>query len=109
MPFSHPVPRSFNSQAIHEYAPNGSGIYGISNKNEWIYIGESDNIQRALLEHLMEVNSPLQRREPTGFVFDICAGGLRVDRQGKLIMEYGPTCNRPWARQRHGAIGRNDG
>lgn len=94
MPFDHFVPRSFTSVAIQAYAPAVSGVYGISNASEWIYIGESDNIQETLLGHLRTLDSPLLKRRPTGFVFETCDGSKRPERQARLVFEYGPTCNR---------------
>ncbi len=73
-------------ESIRAHAPNTSGVFGISNDREWIYIGESDNIQLALLAHLHD--------QATGFVFEICDRAGRFSRQDRLIFEYEPTCNR---------------
>ena len=94
MPFERITPRPFTSPAIQTYAPLASGVYGITNAREWIYIGETDNIQAALLEHLSDPGTPLMQRQPAGFVFEICAGTQRSERQGRLITEYAPACNR---------------
>jgi predicted GIY-YIG superfamily endonuclease len=69
-------------------------VYGISNAREWIYIGETENIQSSLLNHLHEINTTLKKREPTGFVFEVCDQAHRSSRQDRLIGEYGPACNR---------------
>ena len=45
MPFEEPISRPLTSVGVHAYAPAVSGVYGISNAREWIYIGETDNIQ----------------------------------------------------------------
>ena len=50
MPFNQFTPRNFTNDAVLTYAPVMSGVYGISNAHEWIYIGESDNIQNSLLK-----------------------------------------------------------
>ena len=76
------------------YAPPTSGIYGISNAREWIYIGETDNIQGTLLTHLREPDTSPMKRQPTGFVFEICERERRPTRQDRLVLEYEPTCNR---------------
>lgn len=99
MPFEQLIPRAFTSGAIHTYAPLASGVYGISNAREWIYIGETDNIQGALLDHLQDVHTSLMERRPTGFAFEVCHGPRRSVRQDRLIIEYGPACNRPSERQ----------
>jgi hypothetical protein len=100
MPFQPPFPRPFTASSVRDYAPALSGIYGISNAGEWIYIGESDNVQAALLGHLQESNTGLLNRQPTGFVFEVCDRALRTARQNRLVLEYEPTCNRHWERHR---------
>jgi hypothetical protein len=94
MPFNQFIPRSFTTDSVHTYAPVSSGVYGISNAREWIYIGETENIQSSLLNHLHEINTTLKKREPTGFVFEVCDQAHRSSRQDRLIGEYGPACNR---------------
>jgi hypothetical protein len=94
MPFEQITPRPFTSGAIQNYAPATTGLYGISNAREWIYIGETDNIRVALLGHLQDLNSSLMKRQPTGFVFEVCSTGNRFARQDRLRLEYEPTCNR---------------
>lgn len=94
MPFDQIVPRPFMAQAVSAFAPATSGIYGISNSCEWIYIGEADDIQAALFNHLQERETPLMKRRPTGFVFETCDQARRSARQDLLILEYAPTCNR---------------
>ena len=91
MPFNQFTPRNFSNDAVRMYAPVTSGVYGISNAREWLYIGESDNIQGSLLNHLHEINTKLMKQQPTGFVFEICD---RASRQDRLVGEYGPACNR---------------
>jgi len=75
------------------YAPMASGVYGITNSSEWIYIGETDDIQGALLTHLRESDSPQMKRRPTGFVFEISDAARRSSRQDSLVSEYQPCCN----------------
>jgi hypothetical protein len=76
------------------YGPASPGVYGISNAREWIFIGESDNIQGALLGHLRDLYTSLMKRQPTGFVFEVCEGTRRTARQDRLVLEYEPRCNR---------------
>ena len=94
MPFDPITPRPFSRDAIRTFAPVEAGVYGISNSREWIYIGECGNIQAALLEHLETLHTALMKRQPTGFVFEICRTGYGHARQDRLIQEYEPTCNR---------------
>ncbi len=94
MPFEQIVPRPFMAHAISAYAPCTSGIYGISNSREWIYIGVADDIQAALFNHLQERETQLMNRQPTGFVFETCDRARRPGRQDRLVLEYEPICNR---------------
>jgi predicted GIY-YIG superfamily endonuclease len=98
MPFEQLTPRPFTSGAVQTYAPAAAGVYGISNAREWIYIGQTDNIQGALWDHLQDLYTALMKRQPTGFVFEICDGTRRSARQDRLVLEYEPTCNRHSAR-----------
>ena len=94
MPFEHLIPRPFLPLSIQAYAPTASGVYGISNALEWIYIGQTDDIRSALLTHLSDYGSPLMKSKPAGFVFEVCDRTRRPARQDRLVHEYGPTCNR---------------
>ena len=94
MPFEHFTPRSFTRVSVRANALAALGIYGISNAREWIYIGETDNIQASLLSDLQHVDSTLLKRCPTGFVFELCDPAGRLARHDRLILEYEPVCNR---------------
>jgi hypothetical protein len=103
MPFEQFTPRSFTPVSVRANAPSASGIYGISNAREWIFIGESDNVQASLLRELQRSDSALLKRGPTGFVFELCDVGERRARQDRLILEYEPVCNRRWLGKDMGA------
>jgi hypothetical protein len=94
MPFSQYIPRPLTTEAIRAFAPATSGLYGVSNAHEWLFIGETDDIQGALLSHLRDGNAPLMKKLPTGFVFEVCDRAGRPARQDRLVSEYGPACNR---------------
>ena len=93
MPFTPPFPRPFNTRAVQDHVPPYSGVYGISNASSWIYIGEADNMQQALLEHCQPAQAATLRNA-TGFVFELCQPALRAGRQNRLVMEYEPVNNR---------------
>jgi hypothetical protein len=102
MPFEQIFPRSFTAVSVREHAPTASGVYGISNAIEWIYIGETDNIRDTLLGHLRELDTSLLKRQPTGFVFEVCDRAKRPARQDRLVLEYEPACNRHLPQSRDG-------
>lgn len=93
MPFANFGGYSFSSVSVRKNAPQLSGVYGISNGREWLFVGIADDIQAALLKHLSETGTPLQAHAPTGFTFEICGPG-RPARQSRLIQEMKPVCNR---------------
>jgi hypothetical protein len=94
VPFAQLTPRPFTSGGVETYAPAASGIYGISNALEWIFIGHTDDIHGSLLDHLKDSATSLMKKEPTGFVYEVCDAARRTARHDRLIHEYGPACNR---------------
>lgn len=83
---------SFNEAGITGNAPNASGVYALYNTG-WVYFGESNDIQRRLLEHLRNPGILVALAAPTGFVFELVPAQLRVGRQNELIRLYPPLCN----------------
>jgi hypothetical protein len=94
MPFDRFTPHNFSLVSVQRNAPALSGVYGISNAREWIFVGETDNIKASLIGHLQETHTPLLERGPTGFIFELCLPYNRLARQERLIQEYQPVCNR---------------
>jgi hypothetical protein len=99
MPFRNYRARTFKAAEIWREAPASSGVYGLSNARAWIYVGETDNIQARLLEHLEETDSFPTEGAPTGFSFELSPPDDRVARQRRLIVELDPV--------RNGRIGRH--
>jgi len=93
MPFNRFVPYSFSLISVQKNAPALPGVYGLSNAREWIFVGQTDNIKTTLISHLQETHTPLLEREPTGFIFELCAAHDRMGRQERLIQEYQPVFN----------------
>lgn len=100
MPFEQVHPRPFKAMAVREFAPTLSGVYGLSNAREWVFIGETDNIQDTLLGHLQQSEPGILSQKPTGFVYEICDRAQRSRRHDSLIVEYRPACNQTGSRKR---------
>jgi hypothetical protein len=83
------TPRAFNAATVRSFVPAQSGVYGLSNARNWLMIGESDNIQQSLLEHLNDVGAEQSR--PTGFIFEVCDRAARSLRHRRLVGEYHPA------------------
>lgn len=94
MSFAECAARSFTAISVQKNAPECSGVYGLSNGLEWVFIGEAGNIQAQLMTHLREVGTVLTSRKPTGFTFEICSPAERPTRQARLVRDFQPFCNR---------------
>ena len=94
MSFAECAPRLFTAVSIRKNAPESSGVDGLSNGSEWVFIGEASNIRARLMEHLEEANTMLAKRKPTGFAFEECPPGNRLSRQDALVRRFEPFCNR---------------
>jgi hypothetical protein len=91
VPFGECAAQSFTFTSVQKNAPQHSGVYGLSNAREWIFIGESGDIRAALLEHLRA--GSILTRNPTGFMFELCPASGRATRCNELIREFKPFCN----------------
>jgi hypothetical protein len=83
---------AWSESTIKANAPQSSGVYAIFSA-VWIYIGESNDIQRKLLAHWNGDNACITRAVPTAFAFEVCNPEERVRRQAVLIARFGPLCN----------------
>lgn len=84
---------SYNATSIAKHAPSGSGVYAIFREGLWIYIGETDDIRNSLQAHINEADRCITRYQPTGFSFELCSAGERIQRYNDLISELSPPCN----------------
>jgi len=82
---------SFTREAILAGAPPTSGVYGLFNLDCQIFIGESANIQEALLRHESESDFQSRYLRPTGFTFEACAEELRKSKVDELIARFHPV------------------
>ena len=91
MPFPHPM-RPYTKPNVLSLDPNQNGVYGIFRDTTAVYIGSGD-IRERLLAHLDGDNECITREKPnvwTGIVFS----GDPTKREGELILEYQPVCNK---------------
>jgi hypothetical protein len=94
MAFTNQVTLAFTAMSVRKNAPAQSGVYGLSCARAWIYVGHTDNIQDALMQHLMETLPAGESEQPTGFTFELCALEARVAQQDRLVRELEPVRNR---------------
>jgi len=95
MPFPQGTTFALSSNSVRAHAPTSSGVYGIFNASQWIYIGESSDIQRRLLAHLEDTEAYLKRFSPTGYSFELQPEATREARRDALILELPVQYNQP--------------
>jgi len=84
---------SYNQQGIVS-VPHASGVYALYTAQKWVYVGESDDIQRRLVEHVTTADTYITRQQPTGFMFELVIGDeARRARLNQLIVALNPVCN----------------
>lgn len=86
----------YTLENITTYALEGSGIYAIGTKTEWVYIGEADNVQERLLEHYngwSDQSGCISQYNPDRFSYVPHPPENRTDRESELIAEHNPFCN----------------
>jgi hypothetical protein len=82
----------FTFKAVRERAPNASGVYRLYTAARWVYVGESDDIQRSLFRHLNEPSASVNRFGPLSFSFELAPASERQGLQQALIAEIEPAC-----------------
>lgn len=93
MAWNNPTGYPFTHDGIIRNAPNASGVYALFTQQRWVYIGESNDIQRRLLEHLNAPGPCISQYAPLSFSFELAPAAQRVARQNVLIQELRPACN----------------
>ena len=87
---------TFGFRAVQDKAPKTSGVYAIYTSRQWLYVGESGDIQKSLYDHLNRQGC-LARRGPLSFSFEVVAPGERAGRRQTLVEALAPVCNQPAA------------
>jgi len=95
MPFENHGNRAFTAMAIDKNAPAASGVFGLSNAWQWIYVGETSNIQAELRRLLQRPNQLLRDNIASGYTFELSPAEHRVERQSQLVRELRPVGNPP--------------
>lgn len=92
MPWDNQAFYPFTRESIQMYAPAGCGVYGLLNRDRWICIGQSGNLQAALLGHLGQPSQCISRWGPTMFCVETLRPAQCMSRQATLILELHPAC-----------------
>jgi len=94
MAFQNHGNRSFTQISVHKNAPAASGVYGLSDAREWLYIGECADIRAELLNHLKNPTEFLRAHTPLGFTYELSSASDRLNRQKQLVSQLNPAANR---------------
>lgn len=70
MPFIEQESRPFAREGIEWVNPNQLGVYGLFNRDAWVYVGRGD-IRQRLLDHLNGDNYCITSARPTHFVAEV--------------------------------------
>ena len=94
---------SYTEASVRKYAPTSGGVYRLINKSGdkyyVFYVGQSDNLERRLLEHLSrsEPDACIKRHlrdYDCSFRFIEISSSTERDRvEREQIQEYNPDCN----------------
>src|ERR1700742_4654791 len=87
MPFPQGSSFALTVNSIRAHAPDSSGVYGLFNRSQWIYVGESSDIQKRLLAHLESPEPYITRYSATGFIFELQPEKSRKARRDVLVAE----------------------
>ena len=93
----------FNQTTVDVSAPASAGVYGIyvPNADSYVYIGQSEDIQARLTQHLGDTthcmhgySQPAQGAR-LAFTVELVAGGeqARLARELALLKQWNPPCN----------------
>jgi predicted GIY-YIG superfamily endonuclease len=82
----------FTFEAVRRKAPSASGVYILFTARQWVYVGESEDIQRSLFRHLNGPDASINQFGPLSFSFELAPADERKARQQALIAELEPAC-----------------
>jgi excinuclease UvrABC nuclease subunit len=97
MSLSEQDPRWFSEAGISSIKAGQTGVYGIYNSSEWIYIGQAEDLRDRLLEHVRgksDQSSCMLKHNPTSWVGQIVDKSQLDSLESSLIAEYSPACNK---------------
>ena len=77
--------------SVQAHAPVKEGVYGIRSGKTWVYLGQSEDLRRRLMEHLQDLSHPMHRYPKLEFSYETTP--TAGDRLRQLLMEFRPVCN----------------
>jgi hypothetical protein len=94
VPWSNPLTFPFNETSVILNAPPQPGIYALYNKATWVYIGESENVETQLLQHLRGDVACITMYPELSFSYELAPStAARARRMKDVVREFRPVCN----------------
>ena len=91
MGWMNPKSYSLNRLSVFLHAPAKSGVYLLHNSCRCLYIGDSDNIRRSLLQHMRGDHAAIAVFDPDGFSFELQPDASRARRRDQVSSEFEPA------------------
>lgn len=91
MPWHNATGHALTHANLLAHAPTASGVYAIYSGQKWLYFGESEDLRRRLLEHLMDRSHCIHRFPDLQFSVELSLNP--VDRLHGLLRVYRTPCN----------------
>ena len=91
MPFATKM-RLYTRVSIESLNPDQNGVYGIFQNNKPVYIGSGD-IRARMLKHINGDNPCITQNNPNQWTAFLVSGDPTT-KEGDLIREYRPICNK---------------
>ncbi len=80
--------------SVDKNVPAASGVYGLADASQWIYVGETSDIHAELSKHLQHPSAFLKGHSPSGCTYELSSEEHRVERRNQLVTELAPIGNR---------------
>lgn len=80
----------FTQLSVFLQVPAKPGVYALHNFTRCIYIGDTDNLRKALKRHIRGDNPWVSLWEPSGVYFELWPETGRYERKVHLITEFQP-------------------
>ncbi len=74
-----------------------SAVYGVMNaQRQMIYVGQTDDLQRRMSEHVNDTKHPMHRYAPELVIVESVGANetSRITREKQLIAEFNPPANK---------------
>jgi hypothetical protein len=83
---------TFTHRAVIDKAPTASGVYSIFSSQRWVYVDESDDIQKSLLAHLNDPTFCPNEFSPLSFSFQETSPAERRATLDAWLAARDPAC-----------------